>query len=144
MMFAALIALLLATGIEQPPETRLTGICAHNPAQNRLVGANAYASFDSSKVWRIFNGELKPLDPIRLVRAKGKPFYDRSEPVTLQGRAYIKYGLTRIVSWTDLEPTPYGLTDGIPFYRETGKSADVLYALHEPIGCEFQPYQLKP
>lgn len=143
-MLAAFIALFLAAGVEQPPETRYTGVCVHNPSTNKLVGANVYSSYDGTRVWRILNGELKPLDPVRLVRAKGKPFYDNAEPVVLQGRTYVKYGLPRIVSWTDLEPTPYGLKEGLPFYQEPGKGTDVLYALHEPVGCEFQPYQVKP
>lgn len=142
-MFAIALSLILAAApTDQPPETRYTGICVNTPANNQLAMANVYASYDGAKVWVINKDSLRPIDPGKLMQSRNKPFSINNEKVVLNGVTYAKYGLPRILSATDLEPKAFALKDGAPFYLEKGNaSAEVVYALYNPVGCEFQPYQ---
>jgi hypothetical protein len=71
------------------------------------------------------------------------PWYVNSEPVTVGGRQFTKYGLPRV-----LAPTEVGLlasSQGGPFYAVPGVAApEIVYLLTDPASCEFQPYQLAP
>ena len=62
-----------------------------------------------------------------------------NEPITFEGRLYIKYGLPRRIEARDL--TRVGLFGRVRFYaeREHATAPEVLYVATAP--GEFQPYQ---
>ena len=141
-MLSVIIALLAAAVPPPAGEQTWSGkLCAHDPGRNILVGADTYYSYGAAKVWAIRGDKLIPVDQSRLIGAKGKAFYINNEPVTLNGKTYVKYGLPRVLGAGELKPQPVGLKDGVPFYEATETyDAEVLYLLTQPVGCEFQPY----
>ncbi|MDQ0465029.1 hypothetical protein QO010_002813 [Caulobacter ginsengisoli] len=141
-MPALAIALLLATAPAQPPQTWKGVLCAHDPGRNALVGSDIYYSYGAAKVWIVGRETLIPVDLTKLVEAKGKPFYTGNDTVVLNGRTYRKFGLPRVLKAQELEAKPEGFKDGVPFYRAGGGDEQVLYALSQAVGCEFQPYAL--
>jgi hypothetical protein len=71
--------------------------------------------------------------------AGGATWYINNEPVTFNGRRYVKYGLPRVLGTTDISRA--GEYQGVPVFSEGGNiGADVIYIPVRP-GCEFQPYQ---
>jgi hypothetical protein len=102
---------------------------------------DSYYTYGAAKVWAIRGDKLILVAPDRLLAAKGKPFYVNNEPVTLNGKTFVKYGLPRVLTAGELKPEPLGFKDGVPFYvaKET-YGAEVAYLLTQPVGCEFQPY----
>jgi hypothetical protein len=144
-MLPLIIALLAAVPPPAGEQTWPGKLCAHDPGRNILVGADTYYSYGAAKVWVIRSDRLIELNQSKLLAAKGKPFYINNEAVSLNGKSYVKYGLPRILSAGDLDAKPYGFKDGVPFYLEKGNpAAEVVYLLSQPVGCEFQPYQLAP
>lgn len=144
-MLSIVIALLAAA--VPPPEGEKTWpgkVCAHDPGRNILVGMDSYYSYGAAKVWAIRGDKLVPVDHGRLIGAKDKPFYVNNEPVTLNGKTFVKYGLPRVLSAAELNPSPYDAKDGVPFYpAKDDAGAELIYLLTQPVGCEFQPYVLK-
>lgn len=142
-MLSVIIALLLAAP-DRPLNTYEGSLCAYDAVSKTLVGAKTYYSYDDPKVWRVDPDRLTLIDKSQFVGASGKPFYINSDPVTFKGKTYVKYGLPRILSVSDLDPKPYGLKDGVPVFLERGNpAAEVIYMLSQPLGCEFQPYQVE-
>jgi len=71
--------------------------------------------------------------------AGGATWYVNNEPVTFNGRRYVKYGLPRVLGTTEVGRA--GEYQGVSVFSEGGSmSADVIYIPVRP-GCEFQPYQ---
>ena len=75
--------------------------------------------------------------------AASASWYVNNETITVTGKKFVKYGLPRILSTTDVEKlTVY---NRIGVYVEAGLkgAAEVIYI---PVrrGCEFQPYQQQP
>jgi hypothetical protein len=72
--------------------------------------------------------------------AASAPWYINNEPVTFNGRRYVKYGLPRVLGTTEI--TRAGELQGVPVFAETGGATppEVIYVPVRP-GCEFQPYQ---
>lgn len=71
--------------------------------------------------------------------AAGATWYIQGEPITLDGRRYIKFGVPRILAVNDV--TRAGEYQGVPLFAEPGMTRpDVVYVAVRP-GCEFQPYQ---
>jgi hypothetical protein len=73
--------------------------------------------------------------------AGGATWYINSEPVTFNGRRYVKYGLPRVLGTTEV--TSVGTNQGVSVFAEPSANAqrpDVIYVPVRP-GCEFQPYQ---
>lgn len=72
--------------------------------------------------------------------AASQDFYNRGEPITLDGTRYIRFGLTRIIPAGALMRA--GEYQGVPVFRERNAvgTPEVLYI---PVrsGCEFQTYQ---
>jgi len=73
--------------------------------------------------------------------AAGEPWFVNAEPVALDGRRYVKYGLPRILGATDVSNA--GTVHGVSVFAEPSAGAPrpaVIYVPTRP-GCEFQPYQ---
>lgn len=141
-MLSVIIALLAAAVPPPPGEQTWQGkLCAHDPGRNVLVAADTYYTYGAAKVWVIRSDKLLPVSPDRLPAGKNKPWYVGNEPVTLNGKAYVKYGLPRVLGAGELKPRPVGLKDSVPFYEASESyGVEVLYLLTQPVGCEFQPY----
>jgi hypothetical protein len=74
--------------------------------------------------------------------AAGATWYVNDQPVRLNNRNYVKFGLTRVIDASQLtKSTDY---QGVPVFTETGAATqpEVIYVPVRP-GCEFQPYQLQ-
>ena len=77
--------------------------------------------------------------------AEGQSWFINNEPVKLGKWSYVKYGLPRVLSTTDI--TKQAAFKGVGIYIEAGLDAkskarpEVIYI---PVrqGCEFQPYQI--
>ena len=72
--------------------------------------------------------------------AAAASWYINNEPITVNGQAYIKYGLPRILAINEIEKTSSFQTIGVYTERGTKGVAEVIYIPVKP-GCEFQPYQ---
>ena len=74
--------------------------------------------------------------------AGGATWYINTEPMMLNGRRYVKYGLPRVLGVNEV--TRVGEFQGVSVFAETGATGtpEVVYV---PVrtGCEFQPYQLE-
>jgi hypothetical protein len=74
--------------------------------------------------------------------AGGATWYINTEPITINGRRYVKYGLPRVLGVTEVTRT--GEFQGVSVFAEAGATGtpEVVYV---PVrtGCEFQPYQLE-
>lgn len=139
-MSLLLLALLAAA---QPADTYRSELCAYEPGKG-LVQSVILESHKDESTWRVAPDAYTPFDAKALVRGKGKPFAVNNLPVTLKGKTFERYALPRIIYASDLDPKPFGMVDGVPFFVERGMTeVTVVYALHEPVGCQFQPYQLK-
>lgn len=140
-MSLLLLALLAAA---QPADTYKSELCALEPGKGLVQSVILESHKDESLTWRVTPDAYTPFDAKTLVRAKGKPFAVNNLPVTLKGKTFERYGLPRILSAADLDPKPFGMVDGVPFFVEKGvTNVSVVYALYEPVSCQFQPYQLK-
>ena len=144
-MLSVIIALLAAAVPPPAGEQTWQGkICAHDPGRNILVGMDSYYTYGAAKVWAIRGDKLILVDQTRLIGAKGKSFYVNNEPVTLNGKTFVKYGLPRVLTAGELKPAPIGAKDGAPFYlAKEDYGVEVAYLLVQPVGCEFQPYAPK-
>jgi hypothetical protein len=73
--------------------------------------------------------------------AAGATWFIDSEPVTLQGERYVKFGLPRVFGAGE-RLTRVGGFQGTPLFAEAGGTGtpDVVYVPVRP-GCELQPYQ---
>ena len=72
--------------------------------------------------------------------ARAMSWYIDSEVMQVAGKAYLKYGLPRVLTAWEIEY--HANAGGGLFYAERGvEEAEVLYLLVDPAGCEFQPYQ---
>jgi hypothetical protein len=74
--------------------------------------------------------------------AAGATWYINNEPIRVNGRRYVRYGLPRVLGVSELmRSAEY---QGVPVFAEAGAQGtpEVLYVPVRP-GCEFQPYQLE-
>jgi len=73
--------------------------------------------------------------------AAGATWFINNEPIMVNGRRYVKYGLPRVIGVNDVTRT--GEFMGVPVFAEAGATptTEVVYVPVRP-GCEFQPYQL--
>ncbi len=72
--------------------------------------------------------------------AAGSTWYINNEPLTIGGRRYVKFGLPRVVSVTDVTRTSDYQGVGVFTDASATGTPDVVYIPVRP-GCEFQPYQ---
>jgi len=72
--------------------------------------------------------------------AGGATWYINNEPITINRRRYVRFGLPRVVGVNELTRT--GEYQGVGVFTEAGATGtpDVIYIPVRP-GCEFQPYQ---
>ena len=71
--------------------------------------------------------------------AASAPWFIASEPITVGGRRYVKYGLPRVLGVTEVGRA--GEYQGVPVFSEGGAmGTEVVYLPVRP-GCELQPYQ---
>jgi hypothetical protein len=81
--------------------------------------------------------------------ASAESWYVNSAPIVIAKRKYVKYGLPRVLSPSDVRP--YVNYKGAGVFIERGdKKRDVVYVLAgvtypgekvDGYGCEYQPYQ---
>jgi hypothetical protein len=80
--------------------------------------------------------------PATVGYAAGAAWYINNEPITVNGRRYVRYGLPRVLGVTEVSR----IVDyqGVSVFAEMGAQGtpEVLYVPVRP-GCEFQPYQLE-
>jgi hypothetical protein len=103
---------------------------------------NVSAEYDTRSGDTLFNGRrFSEAYPATTGYAVSAPWYIDNEPVTVNGRRYVKYGLPRILGVTEVSRTADYM--GVPVFAEAGATGgtEVLYVPVRP-GCEFQPYQL--
>lgn len=140
-MSLLLFALLAAA---QPADTFRSELCAHDPAKGVLAQTVILESYNNDSTWRVTPDAYTPFDAKTLIKGSNKPYSINNLAVKLKGRTFEKYGLPRVIGAADLEARPYAMFEGVPFYSEKGVTdISVVYALHEPVGCQFQPYQLR-
>ncbi len=74
--------------------------------------------------------------------AAGDAWYIGNDPITIEKKTYVKYGLPRVLRKGDVALlTSY---KGAAVYAEAGNpQREVLYVLTNLAGCEFQPYQIR-
>ncbi len=74
--------------------------------------------------------------------AGGATWYINNEPITVNGRRYVRYGLPRVLGVNEVTRTADH--QGVSVFAEAGAQGtpEVLYIPVRP-GCEFQPYQLE-
>jgi hypothetical protein len=72
--------------------------------------------------------------------AAGQAWFINSEPITVMGRRYVKFGLPRVLGAGEVSRV--GDHMGVPVFAEAGATgtSEVIYLPVRP-GCEFQPYQ---
>lgn len=73
--------------------------------------------------------------------AGGETWFVNNEPVTFNGRRYVRYGLPRVLRADDVKNV--GTVHGVSVFAEPRADArrpEVVYLPTRP-GCEFQPYQ---
>ncbi|HET7462730.1 MAG TPA: hypothetical protein VFJ82_15860, partial [Longimicrobium sp.] len=74
--------------------------------------------------------------------AANATWFINNEPITINNRRYVKYGLPRVLGVTEV--TSSTNFQGVPVFVEAGATGtpDVVYV---PVrtGCEFQPYQVE-
>jgi hypothetical protein len=73
--------------------------------------------------------------------AAGTTWFIDNEPIRVNGRVYVKYGLPRVLGVNEVIRTAD--FQGVPVFTEAGARAktEVVYVPVRP-GCEFQPYQI--
>ncbi|HST61729.1 MAG TPA: hypothetical protein VLK84_23720 [Longimicrobium sp.] len=103
---------------------------------------NAYAEYDTRSGDTLVNGRpFSEVYPATTGYAAGAPWYIDNEPITVNGRRFVKYGLPRILGVTEVTRTADYM--GVPVFAEAGATTatEVVYVPVRP-GCEFQPYQI--
>ena len=80
--------------------------------------------------------------PATMGYAAGATWYINNEPITVNDRRYVRYGLPRVLGVNEV--TRAGEFQGVSVFAEAGAQGtpEVLYIPVRP-GCEFQPYQLE-
>jgi hypothetical protein len=80
--------------------------------------------------------------PATVGYAAGATWYINNEPITVNERRYVRYGLPRVLGVNEVTRTAD--YQGVSVFAEAGAQGtpEVLYIPVRP-GCEFQPYQLE-
>jgi hypothetical protein len=76
------------------------------------------------------------------VEGTERAWYRNADPISIEGRTYVKYGLPRtgIGEYVEL----LTVHDGVPVTVEKGaREHDVLYLLADTADCSLQPYQVE-
>lgn len=121
-----------------PPTTRNIQVCV---IQNGAL-TNVTAVYNTQSGDTTVNGQrFSTVYPATTGYAAGATWYINNEPITVNGRRYVKYGLPRVLGVNEVTRTADFM--GVPVFAEAGATGatEVLYVPVRP-GCEFQPYQL--
>lgn len=119
-----------------PPPAELRLCVIHEGAVREVVGRIDPATGDTT-----INGTPFAAAFPGIQYAAGREFYAADQPVTFNGRRYVRFMLPRVLNPGDV--TQAGEYQGVPVFVEPGAGAtpQVLYL---PVReCEFQPYQLE-
>ena len=121
-----------------PPPVQDVNVCVvQNGQLTTVMGQYNPASGDTT-----VNGTpFATAYPTNDAYAANATWYINNEPITFNGRRYVKYGLPRVLSTTEV--TSVGTNSGVGVFAESSANAqrpDVIYVPVRP-GCEFQPYQ---
>ncbi|HST61733.1 MAG TPA: hypothetical protein VLK84_23740 [Longimicrobium sp.] len=121
-----------------PVTTRDIQVCVvQNGALSNVTAQYNTQSGDTTYQGRDFGAAF----PATAGYAAGMTWFINNEPITVNGRRYVKYGLPRVLGVSEVART--GDYMGVPVFAEAGATGatEVLYLPVRP-GCEFQPYQL--
>ena len=130
----------------RPPNPRLAGsgrdilVCVVRDGELQLVRVD----YDTRTGDTLVNGRpFAEVYPETVGYAGAAQWFVNNEPVVIDGRHYVKYGVPRLLGVQEL--TRVGEYRGVPVFVEKGADAraDVKYV---PVrrGCEFQPYDSHP
>ncbi len=121
-----------------PVETRNIQVCV---VQGGAL-SNVTAVYNTRTGDTTVNGQrFSTAYPATTGYSAGATWYINNEPITVNGRRYVKYGLPRVLGVSEVTRTADYM--GVPVFAEAGATGatEVLYVPVRP-GCEFQPYQL--
>jgi hypothetical protein len=121
-----------------PVTTREIRVCVvENGALREVTAVYNTANGDTTVSGRPFAQAY----PATSGYAAGSTWFINNEPITVNGRRYVKYGLPRVLGVNEVVRTADYM--GVPVFAEAGATGatEVLYLPVRP-GCEFQPYQL--
>jgi hypothetical protein len=104
---------------------------------------NVTATYNTQTADTMYQGRrFNEAFPATTGYAGGATWYINTEPITINGRRYVKYGLPRVLGVTEVTRTAE--YQGVSVFAEAGATGtpEVVYV---PVrtGCEFQPYQLE-
>ena len=130
----------VAPPVAPPPvvTTRTIQVCV---VQNGAL-TNVSAVYNTANGDTTVNGQrFATAYPATTGYAAGATWFINNEPITVNGRRYVKYGLPRVLGVNEVSRTADFM--GVPVFAEAGATAgtEVIYVPVRP-GCEFQPYQL--
>jgi hypothetical protein len=104
----------------------------------RLESVEVEVSFKGDTVWR--GTPIAQAFPTDSTYALNAAWYVETEPISVAGGRYVKYGLPRILGTTDVVPA--ATFRGVTVFaepRDDPRRPEVIYVPTRP-GCEFQPY----
>ncbi|HEX9937849.1 MAG TPA: hypothetical protein VGB15_12030 [Longimicrobium sp.] len=115
-----------------PVETQSVTVCT---VQNGQL-SNVTATYNPA------TGDTTGL-PTAEQNAASATWYINNEPITFNGRRYVKYGLPRVLGATDVNNV--GNVQGVAAFAEPSANAEAPEVIYVPVGsrCEFQPYQIE-
>jgi hypothetical protein len=121
----------------QPMAPTMIDICVIDNGMPRTVQAEyASAMRDTTVAGRPFGQAYPATAPAYAANAG---WYIQGEPIMLDRRRYVKFGLARVLGVNEV--TRVGEFQGVPVFAEAGTTKpEVVYVAVRP-GCEFQPYQ---
>lgn len=122
-------------------EMRQITVCVVEGTQLRNVQATFNPATGDTMV--MMDGQQRPFGqafPATTGYAAGEAFYINNEPITFQGRRYVRFGLPRVIGAQEVNRI--GEYRGIQVFAETGATGapQVIY-LPVRTGCEFAVYQ---
>lgn len=127
-----------------PPTPRLSNrdilVCVVRDGDLQLVRVD----YDTRTGDTLVNGRpFAEVYPDTVGYAGGAQWFVNNEPVVIDGRHYVRYGVPRVLGVQEL--TRVGEYQGVLVFVEKGADAraDVKYVPVRP-GCEFQPYDSHP
>jgi hypothetical protein len=122
----------------QQPQTTPISVCV---VQNGAL-TTVTAQYNRTTGDTTVNGQrFSVAYPATTGYAASATWYINNEPITVNGRRYVKYGLPRVLGVNEV--TRVADYMGVPVFAEAGATGatEVLYIPVRP-GCEFQPYQV--
>jgi hypothetical protein len=114
--------------------------CLYRPGSARIV--EGVGKRDSEGYVLLSDGRETTLEAFGYTEGRTREWLISNAPVRLGGRTFVKYGLPRILGFDEV--VYFAEHDGVLFAAEPGSARpEVVYALVQGVGCEFQPYQVQ-